>query len=41
MVFGETDAEFFITTDKKILNKQVTGVNLINPIDFVRRYLNE
>ena len=35
------EADFFITTDKKILNKQVTGINLINPIDFVRRYLNE
>ena len=34
-------ANFFITTDKKILNKQVQGINLTNPIDFVRRYLNE
>ena len=34
-------ADFFITTDKKILNKPVQGINLINPIDFVRRYLNE
>jgi len=33
-------AVFFITTDKKILNKPVQGINLINPIDFVRRYLN-
>ena len=33
-------ADFFITTDKKILNKQVKGINLINPIDFVRRYLD-
>jgi predicted nucleic acid-binding protein len=32
---------FFITTDKKILNKPVQDINLINPIDFVRRYLNE
>lgn len=35
------DADFFITTDKKILNKPVQGINLINPIDFVRRYLDE
>ena len=34
-------ADYFITTDKKILNKNVQGINLINPIDFVRRYLNE
>jgi len=34
-------ADFFITTDKKILNKPVHGVNLINPIDFARVYLNE
>ena len=34
-------ADFFITTDKKILNKPVQGISLINPIDFVRRYLNE
>jgi len=34
-------ANFFITTDKKILNKSVKGINLINPIDFVRRYLDE
>jgi predicted nucleic acid-binding protein len=33
--------DFFITTDKRILNKPVQGINLINPIDFVRRYLNE
>jgi predicted nucleic acid-binding protein len=35
------EADFFITTDKKILNKPVQGIILINPIDFVRRYLDE
>jgi len=35
------DADYFITTDKKILNKPVQDINLIDPIDFVRRYLNE
>ena len=34
-------AAFFITTDKKILNKPVEGIRIINPIDFVRRYLDE
>ena len=35
------NADYFITTDKKILNKSVQGIKLINPIDFVRRYLDE
>ena len=34
------DAAFFITTDKKILNKPIEGIHIINPIDFVRRYLD-
>ena len=34
-------ADYFLTTDKKILNKSVSGTQLINPIDFVRRYLDE
>ena len=34
-------ADYFITTDKKILNKSVKGIILINPIDFVRRYFYE
>jgi hypothetical protein len=31
-------ADFFITTDKKILKKQISDISLLNPIDFVRRY---
>ena len=27
-------AECFLTTDKKILNKQVTDIKIMNPIDF-------
>ena len=34
-------SDFFITTDKKILNKPVSGICLINPVDFVRRYFDE
>jgi len=34
-------ADYFITTDKKVLNKQITEILAINPIDFVRRYLDE
>lgn len=30
-------AEYFVTTDKKILNKKVQDIELINPIDFIRR----
>jgi len=34
-------ADFFLTTDKRILNKQITDMPTINPIDFVRRYSDE
>ena len=34
-------AECFLTTDKKILNKQITDIKIMNPIDFVRRYFDE
>jgi predicted nucleic acid-binding protein len=34
-------ADYFITTDKKILNKRITKICVINPIEFVRRYFNE
>lgn len=33
-------AEYFITTDKKLLNKSVADITIINPMDFVRRYFN-
>lgn len=33
-------ADYFLTTDKKILNKPVTGIQIVNPVDFVRRYLD-
>jgi len=35
------NADYFLTTDKKILNKPVSGIQLVNPIEFVRRYLDE
>lgn len=31
-------ADYFLTTDKKVLNKPITGISIMNPIDFVRRY---
>ena len=30
-------ADYFVTTDRRILNKPVVDIVLINPIDFVRR----
>ena len=33
-------ANYFLTTDKKVLNKRVTEIPVINPIDFVRRYFD-
>ena len=33
------NAEFFITTDKGILKKQIKEIEIINPIDFARKEL--
>jgi predicted nucleic acid-binding protein len=33
-------ADCFLTTDKKILNKPAAGVQILNPVDFVRRHLD-
>jgi len=35
------NADAFITTDRKLLNKQVDGITITNPMDFVRRYFDE
>jgi predicted nucleic acid-binding protein len=35
------NADYFITTDKKILNKAVADIVCLNPIDFLRRYIND
>ena len=36
-------AGYFLTTDKKILNKNetISEISIINPVEFVRRYLDE
>jgi predicted nucleic acid-binding protein len=34
-------ADCFITTDKKILNKHITDIKVVNPIDFIREYPND
>jgi len=33
----EKHCEYFITTDGKLTNKIINGINIINPIDFVRK----
>ena len=35
------NADCFLTTDKKILNKPITGISVLNPIDFIRGYADE
>jgi predicted nucleic acid-binding protein len=34
-------SDYFVTTDKRILNKSIAGIILINPIDFARRYISD
>ena len=36
-IYSQCDC--FITTDKKILNKKIDGVTVVNPLDFVKEYL--
>ena len=31
-------ADFFITTDKKVLNKKITGIKISDPVNFIRNY---
>ncbi|GHV92034.1 hypothetical protein AGMMS50268_25370 [Spirochaetia bacterium] len=33
--------DYFITTDKKILNKNIPDIAVVNPITFVEEYTNE
>ena len=32
----ERDCEYFITTDKLLTNRNVEGIKVINPVDFIR-----
>ena len=32
----KTNCDYFITTDRKLTNKNVSGIKIINPIGFVR-----
>jgi predicted nucleic acid-binding protein len=38
-VFGKSD--YFITVDRKIINKPVKDITVIDPIDFLRRLQND
>jgi predicted nucleic acid-binding protein len=31
-------ADYFITTDKKILNKKIIGIKIIDPVNFIRDF---
>jgi predicted nucleic acid-binding protein len=31
-------AEYFLTTDRKILSKPIAGVQVVNPVDFIMRH---
>jgi predicted nucleic acid-binding protein len=33
----KAECEYFITTDTKILNKEISEIKLINPLDFLRQ----
>ena len=33
-------SDYFLTTDKQILSKSLSEIEISNPIDFVRRYFN-
>jgi len=35
----DSECGFFITTDRKILNKKIDGVTVVNPVVFVEEYL--
>ena len=34
----EADCEYFLTTDRKILNKRIFEIKIINPLDFIRLF---
>jgi len=38
-VYGEAD--YFITVDKKILNKHIRDIFVIDPVNFLRRLQND
>ena len=37
----KAECEYFLTTDRKVLNKNIPDIKLINPIDFIRQFYIE
>jgi predicted nucleic acid-binding protein len=37
----DAEADCFLTTDKKILNKHIAEIPVLNPIDFIRRHYHD
>jgi len=35
------NVDYFITVDKKILNKTIKGINIIDPVEYLRRLQND
>ncbi|MDR2589936.1 MAG: hypothetical protein LBC71_02960 [Oscillospiraceae bacterium] len=35
------DADYFLTTDKRVLNKPISDIIVMNPIDFIRSEVDE
>lgn len=31
----EAESDYFLTTDKRLLNKTIDGIKIINPVDFI------
>jgi predicted nucleic acid-binding protein len=37
----KAECEYFLTTDRKILNKNIPEIKLLNPLDFIRQFYIE
>ncbi|MGL4944293.1 MAG: hypothetical protein ACRC46_14015 [Thermoguttaceae bacterium] len=35
-----SQADYFITTDKRVLNKNIAEIRVVNPIAFIERFIN-
>jgi len=34
----KAECDYFLTTDRKVLNKNISEIKLINPLDFIRQF---
>ena len=37
----KAECDYFLTTDRKVLNKNIPEIKLINPLDFIRQFYME